>query len=104
MVSVLVVDDHPVVLQGCRLLLKGSGFLSVLEADDIESGYKLYLHHRPEVVIVDLTLREGALGGLLLIERIRKHNPRVGIVVFSMHKEASIVGRALQAGGQGLCC
>ena len=101
MVSVLVVDDHPVVLQGCRILLEDSGFSNVLGADDIESGYKLYLQHRPEVVVIDLTLREGALGGLLLIERISKHNPRVAIVVFSMHKDPSIVGRALQAGAKG---
>jgi two-component system, NarL family, invasion response regulator UvrY len=101
MASVLVVDDHPIVLQGCRVLLQDSGFENVFEARDIASGYKLYLNHRPEVVVIDLTLCEGGLGGLLLIDLIRKHSPHVGIVAFSMHKEPSIVARALQAGANG---
>jgi two-component system invasion response regulator UvrY len=47
MTKVLVVDDHPIVLQGCRRILEGAGCAAVYEASDVATGYKLYLSQRP---------------------------------------------------------
>jgi len=101
MTSVLVIDDHPIVLQGCRRMLEDAGVESVLEARDAASGYKLYRRHHPEVVIVDLAMQGSGLGGLPLIRRIRAHDPRVRILVLSMHSDPIIVARALEAGATG---
>jgi two-component system, NarL family, invasion response regulator UvrY len=101
MTSVLVIDDHPIVLQGCRRMLEGAGIAAVLEARDAPSGYRLYRRHRPEVVIVDLAIQGNGLGGLELIRRMAAHNPRVRILVFSMHSDPIIVARALEAGANG---
>jgi DNA-binding NarL/FixJ family response regulator len=101
MTSVLVIDDHPIVLQGCRRMLEDAGVTAVLEARDAPSGYRLYRQHRPDVVIVDLAMQGSGLGGLPLIRRINAHNPRVRILVFSMHSDPIIVTRALQAGATG---
>ena len=57
MTSVLIIDDHPIVLQGCRRVLEDAGVESVLEARDLISGYRLYRRHQPGVVIVDLGCR-----------------------------------------------
>jgi len=65
------------------------------------SGYKLYRRHHPEVVIVDLAMQGSGLGGLPLIRRIRAHDPRVRILVLSMHSDPIIVARALEAGATG---
>ena len=46
MTSVLIVDDHPVVLRGCRRMLEDAGVAGVLEARDVKSGYRLYRRHR----------------------------------------------------------
>jgi two-component system, NarL family, invasion response regulator UvrY len=96
----LVIDDHPVVLQGCRRVLEDAG-ITVLEARDISTGYRLYLRHKPDVVIIDLAMHDGGLGGLSLVSRISANNPRSGIIVFSMHRDPAIVARALQAGAKG---
>jgi DNA-binding NarL/FixJ family response regulator len=40
--SVLVIDDHPIVLQACRRLLEDAGVASVLEAGDVAAGYELF--------------------------------------------------------------
>ena len=72
MSSVLIIDDHPIVLQGCRRMLQDAGVAAVLEARDAVSGYRLYRRHRPEVVIVDLAMQGSGLGGLPLIRRIRE--------------------------------
>ncbi len=97
----LIVDDHPIVLQGCRLILEAAGVGTVLEASDPLSGYELYLRHRPEVVIVDLAMHGSALEGLALIRRIKAHDQNARILVLSMHNDPIIVTRALKAGATG---
>ena len=101
MSSVLIIDDHPIVLQGCRRMLQDAGVAAVLEARDAVSGYRLYRRHRPEVVIVDLAMQGSGLGGLQLIRRIRSHDPQARIMVLSMHSDPIIVSRALEAGATG---
>ena len=101
MTSVLVIDDHPIVLQGCRRMLEDAGVEVILEARDAITGYKLCRRHRPDVAIVDLAMQEGGLSGLPLIRRIRTYDPRVRILVFSMHSDPIIVARALEAGACG---
>ncbi len=101
MSSVLIVDDHPIVLQGCRRILEDAGVTTVLAARDIVSGYRLYRRHAPDVTIVDLGLSGNGLGGLSLVQRIRSRDPRARILVFSMHADPIIVARALAAGATG---
>lgn len=101
MTSVLIIDDHPIVLQGCRRVLQDAGVETVLDARDLVSGYRLYRRHRPDVVIVDLALQGSGLAGLPLIQRIKAHDARTRILVLSMHSDPTIVKRALQAGATG---
>jgi len=101
MSTVLVIDDHPIVLQACRRMLEDAGVANVLEARDALSGYRLYHRHRPEVVIIDLAMQGSGLGGLALIRRIHSHDPRARILVFSMHSDPVIVARTLEAGATG---
>jgi len=101
MTSVLIIDDHPIVLKGCRRMLEDAGVKTVLEARDAASGYRLYRRHHPDVVIVDLTMQGGGLRGLDLIRRMRSHDQRSRILVFSMHSDPIIAARALEAGATG---
>jgi len=101
MTTVLVIDDHPIVLQGCRHMLEEAGIEAVLEARDPASGYRLYRRHHPDVVIVDLIMQGSRLGGLDVIRRMRSHDSRARILVFSMHSDPIIAARALEAGAIG---
>jgi two-component system, NarL family, invasion response regulator UvrY len=101
MTKVLIIDDHPIVLQGCRRMLEDAGVTDVIEAADAASGYRLFSGKRPEVVIIDLGLHDSGLGGLELIRRIRADDMNVRILVFSMHSDPVVVARALQAGATG---
>ena len=62
MTSVLIVDDHPVVLQGCRRILEDAGITAVFEASDPATGYELFRNHRPDVGVIDLSMRDDGLG------------------------------------------
>ena len=101
MTSALIVDDHPIVLQGCRRVLEDAGIEPVLAASDLVAGYRLYLRHRPDVAIVDLAIQGKGLGGLELIRRIKSQDAGAHILVLSMHDDATIVARSLEAGASG---
>jgi len=101
MTCVLVIDDHPIVLQGCARLLADAGVERVLQASSLLTGYRLFRREKPDVVIVDLALNGNGLGGLVLVKRLRMHNPRLPILVFSMHGDPVIASRALEAGATG---
>jgi two-component system, NarL family, invasion response regulator UvrY len=101
MTCVLIIDDHPIVLQGCRRVLEDAGIEPVLAASDLVGGYRLYRRHKPDVVIVDLAMKGKGLGGLDLIRRIKAHDARGRILVLSMHNDAAIVARSLEAGASG---
>jgi two-component system, NarL family, invasion response regulator UvrY len=101
MTKVLVVDDHPIVLQGCRRILEDAGGATVFEASDVATGYELFRSHKPDVVVIDLSMRDIGLGGLSLIRRISGDDRRVPILVLSMHRDPTLVFQALEAGAVG---
>jgi two-component system, NarL family, invasion response regulator UvrY len=101
MISALVIDDHPIVLRGCRRLLEDAGVASVLEASGVAAGYELFRCHRPDIVIVDLAMGENGVEGLSLIQRIKSLDPQARILVLSMHRDPIIVARSLEAGASG---
>ncbi len=101
MTSVLVIDDHPIVLQGCARLLEDAGVERVLTASSVLSGYRQFRRERPDMVIVDLALQGNGLSGLRLVRRLRSQSARTPILVFSMHGDPVIASRALEAGANG---
>ncbi|GJD79694.1 response regulator transcription factor [Methylobacterium gregans] len=101
MTGVLIVDDHPVILQGFRRVVEDAGVAMIVEAGDPVSGYRLFHRIRPQVAVVDLTFRGSGLAGLALIKRMRALEPRARILAFSMHRDPIIAARALEAGAIG---
>lgn len=101
MTSVLVIDDHPIVLQGCRQLLQDAGASLVHQAATLSRGFRLYRQERPGVLIVDLALKPGTLGGISFIRRLRRCDRGIPILVFSMHRDPVVVSRAIEAGATG---
>ena len=97
----LIVDDHPIVLHGCRRVLEDMGVNEILEANRTSLAYRLFLKRRPNFVIVDLGVQGEGLRGIELIQRMRRHSRQAGILVFSMHGDPLIVRRALDAGASG---
>ena len=99
-ISILLVDDHPVVRQGYRRVLETQGdFDVVAEAEDATSAYAAFKLHAPDVVVMDISM-PGA-SGLEAIRNIRLRAPRARILVFSMHSEAVPVKAAFKAGASG---
>jgi DNA-binding NarL/FixJ family response regulator len=98
---VLVIDDHPIVIQGCRRLLEDIGVEEVDLAASLSEGFRMYRQRHPDMIIVDLSMQSGALGGLSFIRRLRIHDERTPVLVLSMHSDRMIVSRALEVGANG---
>ena len=97
---VLIVDDHPIVRQGLAQVLEQESDLVVCgEADTAEEALDAIAAKKPDVVIVDLLLKDG--NGLDLIKTLRSIRPDLPILVLSMHDESLYAERALRAGAQG---
>jgi two-component system invasion response regulator UvrY len=99
-ISILLVDDHPVVRQGYRRVLEHqSDFRVVAEADNAAGAYSAFKQHSPDVVVLDISM-PGA-SGLEAIRNIRLRNSHARILVFSMHSETVLVKAAFDAGASG---
>src|SRR4051812_34666108 len=97
---ILIVDDHPVVREGLALQLATQPDLQVVgEAEDIPQALQQATATKPDLVIVDITLKNG--NGLDLIRRLRARDEDVKLLVWSMHPENLYAERAIRAGAQG---
>jgi len=99
-IRVVVVDDHPLVRQGLRSLVdQAEGVEVVEEAADGERGVAAAALHRPDVVLMDLSMP--GIGGVEATRRIVTADPSVHVVVLTSVPDASSVREALAAGAVG---
>ena len=98
--AILLVDDHPIVRQGLAELIDHEKDLCVCgTADDIYKSLELVESLRPDLVIVDISLKGG--NGLELLKNIKIRHPRQPVLMLSMHDESLYAVRALRAGAAG---
>ncbi len=98
--SVFLVDDHPVVREGIGRLIDREPDLSVCgEAEDVPGAIEGIERTRPDVVIVDLSLKGSS--GLDLIMDIKARWPEMRMLVLSMFDEAYYAERVLRVGAMG---
>jgi DNA-binding NarL/FixJ family response regulator len=99
-IRVLVVDDHQVVREGLRAMLRGVVELEIVgEAEDAEQALTVIEAQRPHVVLLDVRLRRGS--GLDACRLIVDRHPEVSVVFLTVYEDEQYVFEALRAGGRG---
>ena len=98
-VTILVVDDHPIVRAGCRQLIQQIPSAKVVEAETGEEGYRLFQDIYPDMVLLDITLP--GIGGLEVLRKMRANRENAKVLMFSMHEDPVFASRAMQAGAKG---
>jgi two-component system response regulator NreC len=97
-IRALLVDDHQIVRSGVRKVLEGNGTIEVVgEASGVHEALVQARALKPDVVILDLTLRDGS--GLDVIADLREGGARV--VILSMQDEPAYARKAFELGAQG---
>lgn len=97
---ILIVDDHPMMRDGLRQLIANEPDLEVCgEADDAPAALEIAEDSKPDIAVVDITLR--STNGLELIKDLRIRSPDTAVLALSMHDESLYAERVLRAGGRG---
>jgi two-component system response regulator NreC len=98
MIRILLVDDHQLVRSGVRRVLEETGRFDVVgEAAEVAEALACARRLSPDVVVLDLALREGS--GLDAIVDLREGGARV--VILSMQDEPAYARKAFELGAQG---
>jgi two-component system response regulator NreC len=98
-IRVLIVDDHSVVRSSLGLLLSKNGATVIAEAADGEHAVEMALLHRPDVILMDITLP--TIDGIEATKQICKQWPEAKILALTMHSEDLYLAPFLEAGGVG---
>jgi len=96
----IVADDHRLVRAGFCSLLAGTSFVEIVaEAGDGREVLREIEHHRPDMVIMDISMPN--LNGIDALIRIKNEFPETKVLIVSMHSDEEYIVRALRAGASG---
>jgi len=97
---ILIVDDHYVMRRGlCELLNQRPGFTVGAAVANAQQALEAARQEAFDLAIVDISL--GEIDGIELTGRLKSENPKLVILILSMHDEALYGARAASAGASG---
>jgi DNA-binding NarL/FixJ family response regulator len=100
MIRVLLADDHAIVRAGLREILEATGDISVTgEAGNGHDALARVREQAYDVAVLDMSMP--GRSGIELIKQLKSEQPKLRILVLSMHSEAQYAVRALKAGASG---
>jgi DNA-binding NarL/FixJ family response regulator len=98
--KIFLVDDHPLVREWLTNLINQQPDLVVCgEAESAPQALEAIVRSKPDVAIVDLSLKDSS--GVELIKDLKQTQPAVAVLVLSMHEETLYAERVLRAGARG---
>lgn len=99
-IRLMLVDDHAILRAGLVNLLNGEPGLQVVAvADDGESALKLWQEHRPDVMLLDISM--GGMDGIETVRRLREDFPEARVIMLTSSEAEEDVRHALEAGASG---
>lgn len=102
-INVIIVDDHAILRAGLKQVLSEAGDITVVaEANTANDAIKLCRTEDADVMLLDITLPDRS--GIEALQYIKKDNPKLAVLMLSMHREDQYALRALKAGASGYLC
>ena len=99
MTRILIADDHEIARSGLRLILEAhAGWEVVAEAADGKAAIIKALETKPDVAILDYSIP--LVNGVEATRQIRKRNPQIEVLIFSIHDSGTLAGEVLDAGAR----
>lgn len=101
-ISVLLIDDHPLLLQGIKSHLENAGNIHIVgEARDADQALEQVGRTGPDLAVIDINLAGSSMNGLELAKALADRSPDTKVVVFTMHEEEEYVLEAIRNGASG---
>lgn len=99
-IRVLVVDDHPLILEGIQAQLAAFPHMRVVASTGRgEEAVDLALQHSADVVLMDITL--SGLSGIEATRALARQRPQTAVLILTMHDDHEYVVQSAQAGARG---
>lgn len=99
-ISVLIVDDHPLLRQGLSTLLELEGGITVVgQASNGPEALRLAEQLRPQVILLDINMP--GMNGVEVAKILREKQPEIGILVLTIHDNESYVKEMIRSGAKG---
>tara|TARA_R110002049_G_scaffold14680_2_gene61618 strand:+ start:3895 stop:4527 length:633 start_codon:yes stop_codon:yes gene_type:complete len=97
--SIVIADDHPLMLHGLTDFLKSKNFNVIGSASDGNSAYNLIVKQKPEIAILDIRMPHKT--GLEIAEACKKNNLETKIILITFDKEETLYYKAKEFGVYG---
>jgi len=99
-VKILLVDDHPIVLDGIKSHLTAQPDFEVIgEASNGQEGVRKARQLRPNIVLMDISMPH--MNGLEAVSQLRKQAPDTKIVILTMHNNKEYIAQVVRSGARG---
>ncbi len=100
MIKVLIADDHPVIRQGLKRILDAEPEMKGAdEAQNSQEALDLASKKEYDVLLLDIDMP--GRSGLDALKELRAHQPKLPVLVLSIHSEEQYAVRVLKAGAAG---
>jgi two-component system response regulator NreC len=98
--NILLTDDHQIIIDGLKSLLKNSDEINVLaEANNGREALRILGILSVDVVLLDIDMP--VMNGIDALKEIRKHYRDVKVIILSMHNEAGMIKSLIELGANG---
>lgn len=99
-INIVIVDDHPIVIEGLKMMLNNQLHFTVSESFTSGSEIIDFIRfHKVDIILLDITLPDA--NGTELCREIKKISPDTSVIMFSNRSERSIIMQSLQNGASG---
>lgn len=97
--NLVIIDDHPMVLEGLKSLLDQQGQFTIFSFTKGTAALDFIQENKTDIVLLDIVLHDGS--GLDFCQRIKQKSPKTIVIGISNQEERSIIIRFLENGGNG---
>lgn len=99
-INIVIVDDHPIVIEGLKTMFKNQSFFNVLESFTLGSEIVNFVKsNEVDIILLDITLPDA--NGIELCKEIKKISPDTSVIMFSNRSERSVITQSVQNGASG---
>ncbi|MCS4304825.1 MULTISPECIES: response regulator [Chryseobacterium] len=99
-INIVIVDDHPIVIEGLKMMLSSQPFFNIPETFTSGSEIISFIgSNKVDIILLDITLPDA--NGTELCREIKKISPDTSVIMFSNRSERSIIMQSIQNGASG---
>jgi two-component system, NarL family, invasion response regulator UvrY len=98
--TVMIADDHPLIVEGLTSVLARHGLTVAGSAHDAGQVEGTYAKLKPDVLVLDLRFGDASIGGLDILQSLRQHHPDAKVVIYTQFDQDEIVREAYKRGAK----